>query len=236
MTSEYESNAICVTTTGSPLVLPTVLSLTKPATTDNDAFYSSAASRFIDYLGFSSCEDGGSAVVDFGRVTGATPSQEITPTMLSPSDNLTTTPITSSLIPTSTSDSKSTDNQKRLVTAAKVSIGVFTPILGIAAILGVVLYLRKKGQRKPKKGEDSENDQISEPYFQQKPELEDEGNRLREMEAIDRRCEMDGDSLYEMQAEETPELPTHGLRTGIPSLALTHELVGEEFARELGVH
>ena len=73
------------------------------------------------------------------------------------------------------------------------------------------------------------------PHFQQKAELEDEENRKHELEATDKRLELKGDTIYEMQAENAPELPTNGSRTGIPSLALTHELIGEEFAKELGV-
>ena len=78
----------------------------------------------------------------------------------------------------------------------------------------------------------------TQPYLQQKAELEAEEKRRIELEAVEVRYEMDGgDDRKEMPApgsDVRTEIDTT-TRPSMPSLRETQELRGEEFSRELEV-
>ena len=116
-----------------------------------------------------------------------------------------------------------------LTTVDKTAIGLSIPLTIIALLQGAMFYIARKKIKATRRREDlGKANKDTQPYLQQKAELEDEETRKRKLE---------GDTVHEMQAggESAQELSTDDRRFGLPSLKLRHELVGEEFARELEV-
>ena len=249
ITSDYVSDGLCVTTSGFPNFI-TPVSITSPAATD-PAFGSSVTSLFRHRLGFSSCSANGNQVeiaTDLEQITSASdvvqlPAGIVIPiptssqiasaptTVLSPASNNNSSP---SGPPTSSAaEAISSD----FTTADKAATGIVVPAVAIISfVLGVIFYLRRR--RKPSRsGKSGTKGSVEErqPYLQQKAELEAEGTRRLELEAVEMRHEVHGeDRTNEMMAADVrcDEIDTRA-RRHTPSFKERHELRGEECSREL---
>ncbi|KAL6717386.1 hypothetical protein ACLMJK_005301 [Lecanora helva] len=62
VTSEFESNGVCVTTSGAPTTLSSAFSEILPAASGRVVLDANGQQSFIDFLGFSSCSAGGVSV------------------------------------------------------------------------------------------------------------------------------------------------------------------------------
>lgn len=59
VTSAFESNGVCVTTSGTPITLPTAYSEVLSSANDRVTLDANGQQAFIDFLGFSTCSGGG---------------------------------------------------------------------------------------------------------------------------------------------------------------------------------
>ncbi len=110
---------------------------------------------------------------------------------------------------------------------AKIGSGVALPVIGIAALfLATILWQRRRKKRRITSSGGVSLQQDNQPYLQQKAELEAEEKRKHELEATERRCEMDGKDATHEVAEEPHDRE-------IPSLRIRHELSGAEHSHEL---
>ena len=115
-------------------------------------------------------------------------------------------------------------------TLLKILLGVLVTVGGIGCLVlltFILLKYRKRRRRLLQHRHSSMSPQgDAQPYLQRKAELEDIGNRRSEMAGNHR--------MYEMQAPGiAQEVSAGGRGEGLPSLSLRHELVGEEFVKEL---
>ena len=123
-------------------------------------------------------------------------------------------------------------------TRDKAAVGVVVPVVAIISFaLGMIFYLRRHRKRS-QSGKGKNVSEETQPYLQQKAELEAEEKRRVELEAVEVRYEMDGgDDRKEMPApgsDVRTEIDTI-TRPPMPSLRERQELRGEEFSRELEV-
>ena len=218
--SEYSSAGICQVTLGSFISLSPGFSVSQPATLNSTEFQSTALHSFSNHLGFSTCSEGiENAFTDAAVITTPTASNP------SPLTSITSGPNQNFTQAISTHSSESYDKK------VKVANGVAIPVAFLALVLlGVLVYKRRKTQKTLK-----EEDAISykqgsphedtQPYLQQKAELEAEEKRKHELEARERRYEMgiEGER-YELPVEE------HDLM-----IRTRQELRGEEHSKELEV-
>ena len=254
-TSATLKGGSCSTGSGTRLFLPTPFSVAVPISLNPVYYLSSANHKFVDFLGFSSCNGGGDnaepTVLSFlsgGDVSIAFTSENITTPSASATISISsgaTTFLTTStksfsstaaagstnVAPTSTSPALVTSSNG-LSKASRIAIGVVIPIacIALAAIIAFILIRYRNGKRRAvlneKNGEnDGQKTDSSSPYFQNKAELEDEERRKHELEANGVR--------YEMSAEETiHEAPTGGHSSS--SRAQNQQELGEEgFSKEL---
>lgn len=120
----------------------------------------------------------------------------------------------------------------------KVAIGAVIPIVGIASFLLFMIFLwrkRKRSQQAKNASNSADSSEGSQPYFQQKAELDSEETRRLELDAHEPRFEMDTtQSRHEVEgAHEPPEASVDGRWQRLVSLGRRHELRGEEHAKEL---
>lgn len=221
--------------------MDTAFSVSQPATVNSTEFLSTAIDSFTNYLGFGACAGTGTGK-DFNvapATVTATPTASI-PSILSPvtsalNQNLTqsnptgtNSPNQSSTQPIPTHSSGS--HKKNLKVAYAVAIPV--ALLGLVLLL-FLLYKRRKAHKTLKKEEEDSSSQKqgsshhedTQPYLQNKAELEAEENRKHELEARERRYEMGNEGeRYELPAGERESMR----RT-------MQELRGEEHSTELEV-
>ena len=99
------------------------------------------------------------------------------------------------------------------------------------------MYLRRRRkQNKSRKDTNNSADASGEtqPYLQQKAELEAEEKRRLELEAVEVRYEMDGaDNITEMPGNDIRNEIDTAAEPEMSSLRKKHELRGEEFSKEL---
>ena len=237
--SLYESDGICVLTVDAPTPISQVFSVTQPARVNLSSFQSIAETSFRSYLGFSSCSLNSEQIAAPASGDSTLISMLATPTAftLHPSIFLTSSPDLSftTSISTRTNSQNVTTTGPNFTplsdspdTKIKVANGVAIPIgvLGLAS-LGWLVYRRRKKYR-ASKGIDSplQNSELlgreTQPYLQQKSELEAEGKRKHELEA----------------RETRHEIGTEGERYELPGerglvIRSRQELRGEEHGREL---
>ncbi|KAL9075857.1 MAG: hypothetical protein Q9161_001250 [Pseudevernia consocians] len=234
VTSAYSSNGLCITTSGSSLSLFPEYTITYPATADPTAFRSSATLLLYSRLSFTDCAGSG---------------QEVLPTALTQVSNLSTIsadPLPSTTLVSSASNvtssspttSSATENiSSRFTTRDKAATGIVVSVVAIISlVLGILFYLRRRRKRS-NSGEDTHvSEEETQPYLQQKAELDAEEKRRLELEAVEVRYELDGrDHRNEMPAQGSEvgnEIDTIE-RPAMSSLKERHELKGEECSKEL---
>lgn len=211
------------------------MSIIDSATADPTAYASSLSFLFRD-RGFSTCDGNGIQFeygTEFIQAASATSSPlptdtVITTTSPSPASN------NSSQSPTISSAAENVS--PGLMTRDKAAIGVVVPVVAIISFaLGMIFYLRRRRKRSQSdKGKNVSEE--TQPYLQQKAELEAEEKRRLELEAVEVRYEMDGgDDRKEVPAPESDgrnEIDTI-TRPPMPSLRERQELRGEDCSREL---
>jgi len=248
--STYLSHEVCTTITGSPILIPTDVSITKPPNADPTAFQSSAIAKFLHYLGFTTCAPGVHVVVNIPTDTTIPTNETLPPltSVTSPSnasstfvDPSVTLPLaTSSTFPNATIPPSPTVERlsSGISTSTKVAVGAVIPAVGLASLSLLATYVWRKRQRSQatkSKNASSNIPEIAQPYLQQKAELDSEGKRQHELDAQELRYEMDGaETRFEAEGDNaSKEMSTERRRREQLSLSLTHELRGEEHAKEL---
>ena len=238
VTSDYSSGGLCITTSGPPISVSPVLSITKPANANPTAFESSVTSLFYDYLGFSTCSGNDNLVVI------ATSLIQVANDTSTPLSMFTADPFPSTTLVSSasniTSSSPTTSPAAGSISSAfttkdKAATGVVIPVVAIISlVLGILFYLRRRRKRS-ESGKDTHGSEAgTQPYLQQKAELEAEEKRRLELEAVEVRYEMDGgDHINEMPGSQVRNEIDTVVRPQMPSLEETQELRGEECSKEL---
>ena len=103
--------------------------------------------------------------------------------------------------PTSRNNPESHNSDQNII-----AIGVIIPTVVIGIILSGLWARRKSTRRKRStvtEGHLARPPEESQPYLQQKAELEDEARRIHEVEAQEARYEIDGNELFELQASHS---------------------------------
>lgn len=239
--SEYLTNGQCQFTLGSLITASPAFSFLQPAGVKSTEFLSTAIDSFSDYLGFSDCSGGGENV----RITSlsslpvatvfATPTasdqSSLTPVptgsrnSTQSSSTRTNTPSQNSTQSVPTHSSESYDEK------AKIATGVAIPVASLGLVLLAFVVYRRRKTRKTLKEQDASSQrqesprEDTQPYLQQKAELEAEEKRKYELEARERRLEMGNEG-------ERYELPVEGEGRMIRA---RQELRGEEHSTELEV-
>lgn len=248
MTSTYSSGGNCITASGLPIGLQTPISVIRPATADASRSQSTAISQILSFLGSSTCANGVSAVVnlpnetastlaiiDSNTLTSATPLTSLTSPILT--STAFPAPTSTPLLPTTSSAPKSIPLE--LSERNKIVIGTVLPAVAIVSVLLCTAYLRRRWKRRhsdKEKNDSADSSENIQPYLQQKSELDCEERRQLELDAQERRFEMDGvDTRCENEGvSSSHEVPVEGRRQGLLSLEMLHELKGEEHSKELG--
>ena len=217
ITSDYLSNQVCTSAPGLPHELGSTLSVTRPATPEITAFSSSVLSQFKEVYGFTACENGATPKIEIGTLTPTGSS------IAQVTENSDGTPIVD---PTS----------QRSV---KITIAVLS-LFGILAMVRFGLTLQRQLRKRSRQALIRQGEQPapsqgdSHPYLQPKAELEGIDTTVTELETRRQGFELNGDDIrIEMQNSDDMQELFPRTRSWLPSLQLTHELFGEEFAREL---
>ena len=204
-----------------------IFSVSQPATFNTTEFLSTATDSFTNHLGLASCSRPGRVINVAPATVTATPTASIpsllTPVNYSPKQNSTQANPTGTTTPDV--------NFAPPVPTIAVAVTISVAFLGMV-LLAFLMYARQKAQKKLRKeaeGASSQNNgsphENTQPYLQQKAELEAEENRKHELEAQER--------TYEMGSEgERYELPT-GKQDAM--IRARQELRGEEHSKELDV-
>ena len=225
--TQYSSAGECHLTLGTLVPVSPIFSVSQPATFNSTEFQSTAIDSFTSHIGFSMCTAVREQVNAGHLISLPVATMIATPTasILSP-----LTPVTSSLNqnstpPISTHPSGSYDKNVKVANGVAIPMG----LLGLV-LLGLLVYKRRKTQKTLKEEDASSQNQESphgdtQPYLQQKAELEAEEKQKHELEARERRHEMgiEGE-MYELPVEEQNLM----IRT-------RQELRGEEHSTELEV-
>ena len=226
ITSVYLSEGVCVTTSGMPISVVPPYSVLRPTSSPVSDFHSVAKSSLLAYLGSGACIGEGEEVTSTALTSIALLNGSL-PTGSLPSANSTSTkaPISGS----STVNPVSGSRHQTLGEQAKIGIGIAIPfVVGALLMLALLLWRR---YRKNKGANAATTDHVAsegvQPYLQQKPELEAEERGKQELDAEERRYELDGESgIHEVSDRSS---------NGLPASRVLQELRGEEHARELGV-
>ena len=240
ITSDYTSGGLCITTTGSPISLLPEVSIAEPADANNTAFEWSVTSLFYDYLGFTSCSGNDKPIqiaTDLTAVLNTT-SAPLSTTIGDPLSSTTLVHPPSNLVSSSSTTSSAGGNiSSGFTTRDKAATGIVVPVITIISlVLGILFYLRRR-QKRSISGEDAHgSEEETQPYLQQKVELDAEERCKLELEAVEVRNELDGRDCRN-------ELPAQGSEVGneidtierpvMSSLKERHELKGEECSKEL---
>ena len=105
-----------------------------------------------------------------------------------------------------------------LSTSAKIGIGVGVPLGVLVAFIAIVcLWLRRRSEESPSNGKKRKRRSGWRAYFQNKGELDAEGQRIHEAESAEQRRELDAEVKHELEVIEKRQ-----------------ELVGADCAQELG--
>ncbi len=198
------TNGLCSTETGSPVTLVTIFSVSSRPTADPAALAGSATSSFVvDYLGLTSC------LYTLALATTLSAS-------LSSVSSAATLNTISNTPPPNVPSTASEQGAK-----AAIAIGVVVFVIVVIS-LSIFLLWRHRKQKEGAK----QREQDTQPYLQNKPELQDQETRKHELEATETGYEMDGShTINEL-------VGTEGIRQTF-SPGQMQELRGEECSREL---
>ena len=203
--------------------------ITGPISAPSSDFPSYAASEFVDFLGFSTCVGSG---------------EELLPTPIILVTNISVTPATSVSLParadsTTSPILHSSNATKPIVTSrldepTKIGIGVGVPFAALIPIPLAAFMWRKRRLRsaaiaageQANTGDRTASGPDSQPYLQQKAELEAEERRRHELEARQKVHELDG-------ATEIIEIPAGKHEHRIAVMRSRQELTGGEHSQEL---
>lgn len=239
--SSTSGDGNCVTEQGLIIALSSQYSISSPPAVDNAAFQYNATTSFIDHLGFSSCTPFypvPTALVQVSNATlNATPVETYSGANLTPSSSP-----RHSLTPTSlgtAASSPASAARKGLSPTEKTAVEVVCTGLFVALIGHGIWAWRRYRKRRHTPASDVTNKdpqsstEDTQPYLQQKPELDAEEAAKHEMHAEEQRYELAEDTIYEMQGgEQNHEILTEA-RAPMASLTARHELKGEEHSKEL---
>lgn len=201
------------------MTLDTPYSIFPPTSVASSDFQRAAGFSFIDYLGFSTCRGNGDAIVPTPLAGNGTSVSVLSLSVVSSS-------------PTSTAVSSQpsaqiSPAQPHLDSKAKAGIGISVPIaLAGLVFLGFFAWRKcHKSSIMEEIDEKKENAETSQPYLQPKAELEAEEKRKHELEAEQRRYELDGEGeIHEVYAGDSQAKAPVQTR---------QELRGEEHSKEL---
>ena len=237
--SEYLRQGQCQFQLGTIIPVSPFFSVSQPATVNSTEFQSTAVASFADYLGFSSCSGEGEDVavsnVPVATVIAIpTASTSVSLTAVTSGPNQTSTQSISTGTNgrnSSSTQSGSTHSSGSYDIKVKVANGVAIPVASLGLVLfGFFVYKRRKAQKTLKEDDATSQNQGSlheetQPYLQQKAELEAEENRKHELEARERRYEVGNEGeRYELPVEEEGSM-----------IQIRQELRGEEHSTELEV-
>ena len=218
VTSAFESDGICITTSGTAVTLPTPYSVIGNPL--DPLLSQKVENSFVDFLGFATC-------------VAPTPLMNISSAALHISSTAASTQLSSlkaTTITGSTAASSHTDSGgQALERPARIGIGLAVPV-GVLALIGIVAVVwRRKARRQSstelKPREEKQPDDLQ-PYLQRKAELEDQERRRHELESNECRYELEG-------ADKGTELPIGKSVNVVRSVPRMQELRGEEHSKEL---
>lgn len=197
----------CATVQGPSVALSSQFSVTSPPAVDYTAIQHNATTSLINFLGFSSCA----------------------PLLAIPTD-----PSRSATATFPASGARKSLSPKERTATTAVGSGLFVALI----IIGTLAW-RKFRKRKIAAATDaidegpSSSSEDTQPYLQQKSELDAEEARKHELHAEEQRHELAGSTIFEMQdGDQSHEILTQD-RIATASLRATHELRGEEHSKEL---
>ena len=100
-----------------------------------------------------------------------------------------------------------------------------------------LLHWKEKSTAAIEREASRKTDQDTQLYLQRRAELEDDGKESTYWQIMEKPLELEEYMTFETLAEvgSAHQICTDDQRPGILSLTLRHELVGEEFARELNI-
>ena len=207
------------------------------ATNDPLSFASSVRQQFLDFLGFVTCSVRESASLN---LPGAASAQStVGPIIVTATSSPVNTTSSTSVILSTGGSNPNLDPKSAFTKRDKAAIGVSVPIAVITIIVIAVFAVSRRRRLAQKKiiedGDSPSTDEQSQPYLQQKAELEAKENSNMELEARERRHELDGGiALHEIPDQcSRYEIPNEDLWRLLPSLQVRQELRGEEHSLEL---
>lgn len=172
------------------------------------------------------------AVIGYERCTAALPPSPVVPTLLYPL--VVTSSSSASATATaldSTTRAKGSVSVRRINTTQIIIVSVTVTTAGLMILLfcfvAIRRYRKKRNQATLVKQPDMTSD--TQPYLDQKAELEDEERRKHELSSRGIMYEMEGENrIFEMPSDA-------GTRTKLTSLQGIHEMRGAEHSKELEV-
>ena len=234
ITSAYVSDGVCITTSEVPITLNTAYTITSPTSVPSSEFPAIAGSKFVEFLGFSNCVGSG---------------EELFPTPIIPTTFSILVPAPSASLPASANSTTSPTLHPSNATEPTAAPGLDEPerrgidvvvsSAGLILVFLVASIWRKRRLRAAAiaagEQENTEDGQQgisasgadSQPYLQQKSELETEERRRHELEGRQKIHELDDQTgIFKIPAG------THEHRLAV--MQTRQELKGGEHSQELG--
>lgn len=235
-TSSVKGN--CVKHTGSPVplvdqyIVPVALVLRSSSgssfgTKDASASITAEYSFFLDHA-YSSLN----AAIGYERCTAALPPSPVVPTPFYPRYIMSSSSaLATATALDSTTKAESSVSVRRINTTQIIIVSVTVTTAGLMILLfcfvAIRRYRKKRSQATLVKQPDMTSD--TQPYVDQKAELEDEERRKHELSSTGIMYEMEGENrIFEMPSDA-------GTRTKLTSLQGIHEMRGAEHSKELEV-
>lgn len=230
----------CTTVQGPEIALSSQYSISSPPAVDDAAFQYNATMSLIDFLGLSSCTPVLAVSTALVQVSNATPIKtfsgaNLTSSSSSPSHPLSLSSTSGGTAAFSPASGAGNGLKPKERTAVQVvCTGLFVALI----VLGILAWRRYRKRRTAAvtdviDKELSSSTEDTQPYLQQKPELDAEEATKHELQAEEQRYELAEDTIHEMQdGDQNHEILT-GRRAAMASLTATHELRGEEHSKEL---
>ncbi len=233
MTGGYLSNGVCIFISATPVVLAEAYTVTCPSSIPSSDFHAYATSVFHNYLGLPICSEGGENVNSTPLIQVA--NRSVTP---APSTSLLATANSTTSLTLHSSNATKPIVTPRPDEPTKIGIGISVSFAALIPISLVAFIWRKRrlrsaaitaedqGNTKNRQEGTSASRGDSQPYLQQKPELEAEEQQIHELEARQKIYELDGETgIIEIPAG------THEHRLAV--MRSRQELRGGEHSQEL---